>query len=322
MQRWFLLLLAGLASAQQHDPNAFAEMLKIPAEPPAVEATLHGTETHGDVVIDDVSWESLDGERAPAFVIRPKEATGRLPAVICLHGSSGSRASMATEQFGPGEWVRYGDDEPHHRMLGWARELARRGYVTLALTQRGLDRRGPPINTQSNALLAQGRTGMGAVLHEIRQALTYLQGRPDVDPERIAATGMSFGGITSFYLWIVDDRLAAAAPLCGGVGSVETFIEQGRLGYHGTYWWLPGMIPQGDQAAFAIPRAPKPLMLWAPTEDVGMPKDGVDRFVSRVKPAYERAGKPEAFVVHQNPGEHEFSPRAFEALVEFLDGFL
>ena len=176
----------------------------------------------------------------------------------------------------------------------------------------------PPINTQSNVLLPRGRTGMGAVLHEIRQAVTYLAGRPDVDPDRIGATGMSFGGITSFYLWVLDDRVAAAAPICGGVGSVDVFAREGRISYHGTYWWIPGMLAKGDQADFAAAIAPKPLMLWAPTEDIGMPKEAVDQFTAKVRPAYEQAGKPSAFVVHQQPGKHSFTMAAFDAMLAFF----
>jgi dienelactone hydrolase len=322
-----LLLLASCAWAQT-DPFAsvarktFADLVKLPLDYPAVEVSVHGTRVEEGLRIEDVSWESLDGERPPAFVVRPDGASGRLPAVICLHGSSGSREAMVTKQFGPGEWVRYGRDKPHTRMLGWARELARRGYVALALTQRGLDRRGPPINVQSNVLLTQDRTGMGAVLHEVRQAVTYLSRRDDVDPERIAATGMSFGGITSFYTWVLDDRLAAAAPLCGGVGSVDVFGRKGRISYHGTYWWIPGMLAKGDQADFAAAIAPKPLMIWAPTEDVGMPKEGVDRFAAKVRPAYERAAKPSSFVVHQPAGGHAFTREAFEAMVQFFEKHL
>ena len=279
---------------------------------------LRSQTTAGGVVIEDLDWESLDGERVPAYVVRPANADGRLPAIICLHGSSGSRDAMVTEEFGPGEWTRPGAERPHTRMLGWARELARRGFVALAMTQRGLDRRGPPINTQANVMLAEGRTAMGAVLYEIRQAVTYLERRPDVDPRKIGATGMSFGGITAFYVWILDDRVAAAAPICGGVGSVAAFAQLGSQSYHGTYWWVPEMLEKGDQADFAAAVAPKPLMLWAPTEDIGMPREGVDRFVAQLRPVYERQGKSDAFVVHQQPGEHSFTRDAFEAMTRFF----
>jgi dienelactone hydrolase len=284
-----------------------------------VSVRVASVEREGAVVVEDLSWESLDGEIVPAFLIRPAEAAGRLPAVICLHGSSGGRDSVAAERFGVGEWTRYGRSSPHTRMLGWGRELARRGFVALILTQRGLDRRGLAINTQANLMLVEGRTAMGALIYEIRQGVTYLTERPEVDAARIAATGMSFGGITSFYVWLADERVKAAAPICGGVGSLRAFIEESeRPGYHGTYWWVPGMLEKGDHGDFAAAMAPRPLMLWAPTEDVGMPRSGVDRFVREVRPAYERAGAGEAFRVHQQPGEHSFTVEAFEALVQFL----
>ena len=315
-----LILLAVAAHAQEPTPETFHRLLKTDPAPPSVDVSVHSRVVEDGIAVEDVSWESLDGETVPAFVLRPAEASGPLPAVICLHGSSGSRESMVTTQFGPGEWTRPGSDQPHQRMLGWARELARRGFVALAMTQRGLDRRGPPINVQANTLLPRGRTAMGAVLYEIRQATSYLDGRDDVG--RIGATGMSFGGITSFYVWLADDRIAAAAPICGGVGSIDSFIRLGRLSYHGTYWWIPDMLAAGDHADFAAWRAPRPLMVWGPTEDVGMPREGVDRFRAQVEPAYARAGRPEGLEIHQQPGEHSFTVEAFDAMAAFFEKFL
>ena len=298
--------------------EAFAALVKTPPAHPDVNVVVHGTIEVEGLRIEDLSWTSLDEEQVRAFLIRPAGAKGRLPAVVCLHGSGGSRDALTTESFGKGPWTTPGRTKPHTRLLGWARELARRGYVTLSITQRGLDSRTPPINQQANVMLIRGRTAMGAILHEIRQGLTYLVSRSDVDPKRIGTTGMSFGGITSFYTWLLDDRVGATAPICGGVGSMDLFARKGRIGYHGTYWWIPGIVAAGDQAAFAAAMAPRPLMLWAPTEDIGMPKEAVDVFVDAVSPAYERAGAPGAFVVHQPPGEHTFSLEAFEAMARFF----
>lgn len=328
-----VLFLAGIAcfggnraAAPQEEREAarstFAQLLKIPLEAPEVQVRVQSTRTEEGLTIEDVEWESLDGQRPLAFVIRPVEAEGPLPAVVCLHGSSGSRESMTTARFGPGEWTRYGATTPHRRLLGWARELARRGYFTLALTQRGLDRRLPDTNDQSKEMLVWGRTLMGAIVYEIRQAVSYLAARPDVDPRRIGMTGMSFGGITTFYTWLVDDRVTAAAPICGGVGSVEVFLKEGSRSYHGLYWWVPGMLREGDQGDFAAAMAPRPLMLWAPLQDVGMPAAGVDHFLERAEPAYRRAGASEHLRVHRPPGGHEFSLEAFETLADFFDRYL
>ena len=321
-----LTVLIALTAATAGEPGAFAsvarktfaDLLKVSLDPPEVSVTVAERKTEDGILVEDLSWESLDGERAPALVMRPVNATGRLPAIICLHGSSGSRESMSTNTFGTGSWTRYGRERSHTRLLGWARELARQGYVELALTQRGLDRRRPGINDQSNALLAQGRTGMGAILHEIQPGRDLSRKPPGRGPETDRAAGLSFGGITAFYVWLIDERVAAAAPICGGVGSVDALIRVGRPDYHSTYWFIPNMLEKGDQADFAAAMAPRPLMVWAPTEDIGMPREGVDRFREVVAPAYERAGRSSTLLIHQPPGEHTFSKVAFEAMTKFF----
>ncbi|MDA2930778.1 dienelactone hydrolase family protein [Acidobacteria bacterium AH-259-O06] len=302
--------------------EAFAELLKIPLQPPDVSVRVRGKEEDEGLITEDVSWASLDGERPTAFVIRPADAKARLPAIVCLHGSSGSRESMCTKKFGIGPWTRPGRQSSHTRLLGWARELSRHGYLTLALTQRGLDTRTPDTNDQAKDLLVRGRTLMGAIVYEIRQAVTYLQQREDVDSRKIGMTGMSFGGITTFYSWLVDERIGAAAPICGGVGSVDVFLRRGSRRYHGFYWWIPDMLTRGDQGDFAAAMAPRPLMLWAPLHDIGMPREGVDRFLEVVQPAYAKAGAPGALVVHRPPGEHSFSLEAFQAMKSFFDRHL
>lgn len=298
--------------------TAFARLLKIPLEPPGVSVTVKSTRQEDGLVIEDISWKALDEDEPFAYVIRPANVTKPFAAIVCLHGSSGSRESEVAPTFGMGDWIRYGDKVPHQRLLGWARELSRRGFLTLTLTQRGLDKRLPDSDDQAKDLLVRGRTLMGALVQEIRQSVTYLQSRPDVDRNKIGMTGMSFGGITTFYTWLVDDRIAAAAPICGGVGSVDVFLKTGRRGYHGFYWWVPDMLTVGDQGDFAAALAPRPLMLWAPTEDIGMPKEGVQHFLETARPAYEKSSAQSALVVHRPAGEHSFTLEAFAAMEQFF----
>ena len=101
--------------------STFATLLKIPLASPTVKAQVQQTTEDEGLVTEDISWDSLDGERVPAFAIRPKVVAGLLPAVVCLHGTGGSRESETTRSFGFGPWTRYGAKEPHTRLLGWAR---------------------------------------------------------------------------------------------------------------------------------------------------------------------------------------------------------
>ncbi|HZS10926.1 MAG TPA: hypothetical protein VFA38_01670 [Nitrospirales bacterium] len=326
---WFLLALpacalgAGEVRGKYTVPmRVFADLLRIPPEPPDVLPTVHSSREEDGVVIEDVSWPSLDGESVPAYIVRPAKTGGRLPAVVCLHGTSTNRDVNIAPRFGYAEWTRYGSDHKSTTLFGWARELARRGYITLSLTQRGLDKRLPDTEARDKAMLVRGRNVMGAIVYEIRQSVTLLGRRSDVDPAKIGMTGISFGGITTFYTWLVDDRIAAAAPICGGVGSIAEFIDHGKRNYHGIYWWVPDMLTKGDQGEFAAAMAPRPLMLWAPRNDIGMPNEGIDRFLETAAPAYRRAGAPENLVVHRPPGEHALTIESFEAAYQFFEKFL
>jgi dienelactone hydrolase len=302
--------------------RVFTDLLRIPFEPPDVNPTVNSKREEEGLIIEDVSWPSIDGETVPAFLVRPAKAVGRLPAVICLHGTSTNREVNIAPKFGYAEWTRYGSQQKTTTLFGWARELSRRGYVTLSITQRGLDIRQPDTEARDKALLVHGRNVMGAIVYEIRQGVTYLRQRPEVDPQKIGSTGISFGGITTFYTWLADDRLAAAAPICGGVGSVQEFITHGARGYHGIYWWVPDLLTKGDQGDFAAAMAPRPLMLWAPRNDIGMPNEGVDRFLATAAPAYKRVGAADRLVVHRPPGEHALTIEAFEAMFQFFERFL
>jgi acetyl esterase/lipase len=92
------LVLLGYARAQVAPFAAvarttMADLLQIPLSDPEVTVKVLGTKREQGLIIEDVVWESLDYQHVPAYVIRPENASGRLPAVIYLHGSSRSRES-------------------------------------------------------------------------------------------------------------------------------------------------------------------------------------------------------------------------------------
>jgi hypothetical protein len=60
-------------------------------------------------------------------------------------------------------------------------------------------------------------------------------------------------------------------------------------------------------------------MLWAPLQDIGMPREAVDQFVQQVEPAYAKLGKSPNLSIYRLPGEHEFSMEAFASLKKFFD---
>jgi hypothetical protein len=95
--------------------RAFAKLLKIPVKTPAVSVTVKSTKREEGLIIEDIFWEALDQERPLAYVVRPVAAQTPLPAIVCLHGTGGSRDSEVAPTFGIGDWTRHGDTVSHKR---------------------------------------------------------------------------------------------------------------------------------------------------------------------------------------------------------------
>jgi len=318
-----------LSKAAPHGNSIYervCRVLNVPSAAPDVQPVEGKLERFRGFTRQEVRWPTIFGEEAVAFVCKPENAPDNpLPAVICLSGTGGDRFVLTEEYFGIADYRSLGrptEQEPHMRLHGWASELARRGYVTLALTQRGLGDRGYNSDRDSKTYLIEGFTSQGVHAFEIRQALSYLQARPDVDSARVGCTGMSFGGITTFFSTASDPRFAAAAPLCGGVGSWRRMIQLGNPGYHGVYWWVPGILQHFDQGDIVAAQAPRPYFIAAPLEDIGMPKEGVEELLEKAQPAYHHAGAPDNLVAWRPHGEHGFTLEMFEELVKFLDAHL
>ncbi|MEE8557638.1 MAG: acetylxylan esterase [Myxococcota bacterium] len=95
-----------------------------------------------------------------------------------------------------------------------AKALVNRGFVVLRLERKELD-------LEETADPAGPAREFRAALLDARRALDWLVQRPEVDPARIGAAGISLGGILAATLLGVDDRVRAAALIMTGGGLAE-----------------------------------------------------------------------------------------------------
>lgn len=119
--------------------------------------------------------------------LRPGE---RRPAFLILHGFGGNKE-------GRGQIVV-------------AEQLAEWGYVTMRFDFRGCGE-------------SEGEHGRIICLDQVADtagAVTYMAARPDVDPERVALIGSSFGAAVAIYAGGSDKRVAAVVS-SGGWGDGE-----------------------------------------------------------------------------------------------------
>jgi pimeloyl-ACP methyl ester carboxylesterase len=113
----------------------------------------------GSVVVRDLRWVGTNGTRMSALLYVPDGVSAESPApgVVAIHGYINSRETQD----------------------GFAIELARRGFVVLAVDQTGHGYSDPPAF----------RNGFGGP-----DALAYLRGLDIVDPDNIGLEGHSMGG--------------------------------------------------------------------------------------------------------------------------------
>ena len=288
-----------------------AAVLKVPVvdDGPQVQER-NRWQTDDGLILEELRFTGGPNSFVPALLARPCRVDGPLPAVVCLHGTGGT-------------WEREMEPallERGSTVLGWARELARRGYLALAITQLNHPPRQEPGDWREPRLLPlYGKTGMGRLVADAVLCLDYLSRRPDVDSARIGMGGFSLGGIVSFYTFALDPRVAAAFTFCGGVGSVRQLLRVGETRAHTAYYYPPNLLAEGLDHPQLVPAiAPRPFLVCGATQDVCMPVGAFKAFVDAAQVGYASAGAPDAFASLLEEGPHALTLRSFETAAAWL----
>jgi len=257
----------------------------------------------GEFVRRHLRYEAEPGDWVPAWLLTPKRRPRRAAAVLCLH-----------------QTTRIGKDEPAglggKPDLHYARELAQRGYVTLAPDYPNFGE----YKIDVYGLGYVSATMKGIVNH--RRAIDALTALPYVDAHRIGVCGHSLGGHNSLFLAAFDTRVRAVITSCG--------FTSFRKYYNGvlTGWSHPGYMPRiasvygkdpakmpfdfSDVLAVILPRA---IFINAPKRDSNFEVTGVEDCVAAV-------GNPRAITAVYPDNGHEFPPAVRRLAWEFLDSAL
>src|SRR6185295_15856416 len=123
-------------------------------------------------------------------------ASERRPGFLVLHGFGSNKDSGGT--------------------VATARLYASLGYVTLRFDMRGCGKSEGP----------RGRVICLEQVEDTRSALAFLATRPEVDPQRIGASGQSFGAAVAIYAAGVERRIAACVSSGGWGDGAKKFRKQ------------------------------------------------------------------------------------------------
>ncbi len=139
----------------------------------------------------DVRFPAEGGIELSAWLFLP-DRPGPLPAITMAHGYTGTR---------------------HHGLEPIAQAFAEAGFVVLVHDHRGFGESGGAPRQDVNPWQQ---------ITDWRRAISYLQDRPEVDPERIGVWGTSFAGGHAIVLGATDRRLKAVVAQVPTIDGFES----------------------------------------------------------------------------------------------------
>lgn len=254
----------------------------------------------GDVTIEKVSIETRPGFYLNGNLFRPKTpAASRIPAILCPHGhwtygrfENTSTGSIPTRGIG---LAKLGMVVLTYDMVGYG--------DTTAISHRFAigHREGFDKDTLWGVNL------LGLQLWNSIRALDFLQSLPDVDPQRIGATGASGGATQSFLLAAVDERVKAVAP----VNMISAHMQGGSLCEN-----APNLRIDTNNMELGALAAPRPMLMVAATGDWTVNSPTVE--YPAVRSIYQLLGEESKLHFVQFDAPHNYNQASREAAYGFF----
>ena len=249
-----------------------------------------GTHERDGFRVENLHFQSRPGLYVTANLYLPAEVKEKLPAVLYVCGHSGRGRDGNKTAF------------QHHGM--W---FATHGFVCLITDTLQLGEvPGIHHGTYNYGRWwwpARGYTPAGVECWNGIRAIDYLQSRPEVDAERIAITGISGGGMASFWVAAADERVKAAVPV-SGLSDLETYVVDRVVNGHCDCMFLVNTFKWPTEGIAAM-IAPRPLLFANSDRDTIFPMPGNHRIAERLRGLYRLVGKEEDFAEVVVPGGHD-----------------
>lgn len=331
------------------------ERLGIPDIGPLPTVTVKKKYTFDNLQIEELSWQLPYGRPTEAILLKPANATGKLPAIVAFHDHGGNK------YFGWKKIVRNSVDQhsmmkEHQKIyysgLAWANELAKRGYVVLVpdafafgsrrvmfqdtpeSVRRGRkDGADTPENIEAyndwasdhehimaKSLFCAGTTWPGVFLAEDIKALDILCSRNDVDVKKLGCAGLSGGGLRTAYLAGIDPRIGCAVD----VGFMSTWTDF-LLNKSYTHTWMtyvPLLPNELDFPEVLGLRVPLPTLVLNDSEDTLYTLPEMKRAENILQEVYKKAGAQDRFKCSFYPGPHKFDAAMQQEAFAWFDRWL
>jgi cephalosporin-C deacetylase-like acetyl esterase len=236
----------------------------------------------------------------------PTKRSGRLPAVVYVCGHA---------------YSPHGDKVPYQRH---GISLAKNGYVAMILDSIQIAETFAlhhGIHTQEMFdWYSRGYSPAGVEVWNAMRAIDYLEGRPEVDKERIGMTGRSGGAAMSWFTAAVDPRVKVVAPVMG----ISTYAENVKENTQRLHCdcMFPVNRHRHDMIHQGALIAPRPLLMMHGRKDALFPVAGYEEFQEKVGKLFTTYGQPDSFGNVVVDTDHKDSDFLREQAIRWFDKHL
>lgn len=301
-----------------------AEMHRLFGEPPTdarvpLDPEIISEEDAGEYIRQKVSLQVQPGDRLYAWVLIPKQIRGRVPAVICIYGTtSGAGKDTTIGISGPKP------GSPPRKNRAFALDMVEAGFVAVAPDfLRDGERISPgrrPYDTTDFYARYPNWSVHGKDAWDTSRIVDWLETLPYVDAGRIGIVGHSYGGHSSIFAAAHEPRIRVVVAN----GPVSDFY------HHGMHWAagpgesrsqsLPAIRPyllareHPPLAFFEVTSliAPRPLLVG---EAAGERRPMEEENCAAVHAVYNALGASQRVRYAWYAGDHDFPPVARQAAV-------
>lgn len=255
-------------------------------------------------------------ERVPALLLIPDKRQKPAPGLLYIHWHGGTYPTGKDELL-TGRKV----------LPAYAPVVAEKGIVTLAIDswcfgERMRDKDGR--NGEWDAfkkMIWHGQVLFGMMMFDEHRAVDYLVSRPEVDPKRIGAFGLSMGATKAWWLAALDPRIKLCVDLCC-MTDFEELMKINNLRGHGIYYYVPSLLKHFSTAQINELIVPRAHLSLNGRKDLLTPPAGVERVRDHLLPLYEKYGRGEDCRIELFDCGHEELPEMRKLTLEWMDKYL
>ncbi len=282
------------------------------------------TKSQDGYTLEKFTFDNGVGHTVYGYLVIPDKREKPAPAILYNHYHGGQYDNGKEEIF-----KSWPTDTPP------AKAFADRGYVVMAIDAYAFGERthqGPAGQRESGgrtesalfkSFLWQATSLWGMMVRDDQLALNYLISRPEVDQDRIGATGMSMGSTRTWWLSALDPRIKASVCVAC-LTRYQDLIKEGEVNKHGIYYYVPDLLDTGiDMEAVVGLIAPRPLLTLTGDQDGGSPISGVNHINTFVQKVYDLYGVSDQFKGLVYPGVgHKYTPEMWEETLAWFEKHL